>query len=281
MGIGFRHVVWTSAALALGAFIYVVTLEPMDEGAHPRAEAFRRGPSTQTYVNRIRSSMANRQLEAAQVEARELFSQDPEEIVALFYNALVERALGNDEHAQSYWQMVINLAESDDDGSIGMMPNLYYYAWAQLEAGDEETGRQLFGQLSDQYEADSRDGDDRWGGLGAIDHYNLACYRSLAGELELAMAHWDMAVELGYGDMDSRWWMADPDLEPLHADEAFWAIGARISSPKQLEELAPDAADRHAGMGDSEPGAAEALISEPEYEAEPAQVPDPGIASGG
>lgn len=246
MGIGMRHVVWTSAALALGAFLYVVTLEPMDEQHNPRAGALDQRPSSEQIVSQIRRSLSNGQLDSARVEALELFGLDPNSVRSAFYCGIVERASGNNSTARGYWRMIINLIERRHDGQVGYAPHLYFYAWAQLEGGDADTGRQLFGQLADQYEQGTKDGDDRWGGLGAMDHYNLACYRTLAGATERAMEHWALAVELGYGRGDVHgWWTADPDLEALHANEEFWRIGADIYPEGRRQErgVRPDLVD--------------------------------------
>lgn len=254
MGIGMRHVVWTSTAMALGAFLYVVTLEPMDEQANPRAAALNQSPSSNQLVAQIRRSLGDGQLGAAQAQAQELFGQGTEDVRSLYYCGIVERALGNEGAARNYWRMIINLIEQREDGSIGASPELYYYAWAQHEEGDPDTGRQLFGQLADQYEHNSKDGEDRWGGLGALDHYNLACYRAMAGETERAMEHWAFAVELGYGrgygqGDDYGWWAADPDLQALHDIERFWVLGSGIDPKGRGEERAgervPPAGDQN------------------------------------
>lgn len=50
-------------------------------------------------------------------------------------------------------------------------------------------------------------------------HYNLACYASLAGETDRALAHLTRAFE---GDPSTREWAAtDADLDPIRSDPRF------------------------------------------------------------
>lgn len=252
MGIRVRHVVWTSAALALGSFIYVVTLEPMDEDRFPRAAAIGQGRNLNGMIDRVRGAMIADQHDSAIEQAHELVGYYPSEVRALYHLAIAYRGDGRESDAARIWEQILDLIEKRG-GSIGTSPNLYYYAWAIHEIGDRDTGQQLFGQVADQYAQASKDGDDRWGGFGAIDHYNLACYRSMAGELDRAMGHWAFAIELGYGrDRGGRWWMADPDLEPLHDRVRFWELGTRIDATDREErsiEPDPESGESDAGEG--------------------------------
>ncbi len=225
-----RHVVWTSSALALGAFIYVVTLEPMDEQRHPRAAAFNSRPNMQGLVTTIRTDLASRQNEAAIQNARKLIGAYPRDVRGYFYLALGHRASGNAEEADKAWRQIVTYLESDQ-GAPSRSQNLYYYGWGLRGLGDLKTSQQVFKGISDQYAEMTKDGNDQWGGHGAGDHYNLACYRAMEGQLDRAMEHWAFAVELGFqGDAGGRWWMVDPDLEPLHDREAFWDLGSRIGA---------------------------------------------------
>lgn len=233
MGIKIRHIVWTSAALSMGAFIYVVTLEPMDERQHPRAAAIQQGPYLSDLQSNVISSLTSGQHERALTQAQEFVSAYPSDIRAYFYLALANRQLGNEEGSRKVWTQIINYLEWTDD-SVGSSPNLYYYAWALHETGQVESGQALFGQVADQYAYATKDGDDEWGGFGAGDHYNLACYRAMAGDLDQAMSHWAFAAELGFGGGPSdRWWTVDPDLEPLHEFEQFWELGSMIGQAER------------------------------------------------
>lgn len=228
MRITMRHVVWTSSALALSAFIYVVTLEPMDERAHPRAAAISSRPGFNGLVTTIRNDLATRQNESAIQNARELIGAYPRDVRGYFYLALGYRASGDAKQENNVWRQIVTFMESEQ-GRASMSQNLYYYGWGLRGVGEIERSQDVFKQIADQYAAMTKDGDDRWGGHGMGDHYNLACYRAMQGEPDLAMEHWAFAVELGYrGDASGRWWMVDPDLEPLHDRASFWDLGARI-----------------------------------------------------
>jgi tetratricopeptide (TPR) repeat protein len=233
MGIQVRHVVWTSAALSMGAFIYVVTLEPMDERQHPRAVAIEQAPYFSDLQSNVISSLASGQNERAITQARELVSAYPTDIRSSFYLALTHRQMGNKDESRRVWTQIINYLEWTDD-SIGTSENIYYYAWAIRETGEFEASQAIFGQIADQYALLTKDGDDEWGGYGAGDHYNLACYRALAGDLDLAMEHWSFAVELGFGGgASNQWWTVDPDLEPLHEFDRFWELGSQIGQAER------------------------------------------------
>tara|TARA_E500000318_G_scaffold85651_2_gene81751 strand:- start:9697 stop:10455 length:759 start_codon:yes stop_codon:yes gene_type:complete len=252
MGIKVRHVVWISAALSMGAFIYVVTLEPMDEQRHPRAAAFDRNPTIRGMMSNVIAALTSEQHDNAVSKSQEMVGLFPKDIRSYFYLAIAHRQAGHAAEAEKIWTQMVNLLESGDE-SVGTDPNLYYYAWALRETEGLETSQQLFSQLADQYARASKDGDDRWGGHGAGDHYNLACYRAMGGEIDRAMEHWAFAVELGYGgDEQGRWWIVDPDLESLHEIDAFWVLGAQIGAPvRDQAETNPGA---EAAQGGSEGG---------------------------
>lgn len=63
-------------------------------------------------------------------------------------------------------------------------------------------------------------------GVGPGTAYNLACYWSVAGDMDRALAYWEVCVARGYTGAGSRngvgaWWMVDPDLEDLRVDARF------------------------------------------------------------
>ena len=102
----------------------------------------------------------------------------------------------------------------------------YYRAWAKLGVGELEQSRALFGKIADALEAGALNADGIVMNVGVL--YNLACYRAMGGEIEVAIGHWERAIELGYSQ-DNGWWTADPDLKGLHDDDRFWDAGARMN----------------------------------------------------
>lgn len=242
---GFKHVVWVSAVLGIVAFVYVVGFAPMDESASPRAAAIDRQPPRTTVIASIRRSMAQGQLTAADRAADLLVEHNPEDPSAYFYRALVYRQMGQDESAISYWAMLDGILASLTSWTERYNPAEldYFRAWAKLGIGDLDGSVAMFTKIADDLEARSvnSDLDDEDGSADsemqvpvttsrayrAGVHYNLACYRAMAGDLMSARAHWELAVTQGYG-VDDGWWSVDPDLESLHTDEQFWTVGRAL-----------------------------------------------------
>lgn len=248
MGIGLRHVVWTSAACSLGAFFYVLTLEPMNQREMPRAGAIDRVPGRGTLVLHIRNSLANGQLSTADRQSRELLSHHPEDLDAAFYRALTMRAIGRDREAHTYWVMLENLTEglTGWSGRYTREQIDYRRAWALWGMGREEEARALFNTIADRIiEAHGGSPEQI---TDAFVHYNLACYRAMGGEHDRALRSFARAVEHGYGaGSDSGWWMVDPDLEALHSDDRFWLIGSRIHERDTRQDPRAEHADDRAG----------------------------------
>lgn len=228
MGISMRHVVWCAATLSLGSFFYVLTLEPMDETQNPRAAALGRVTPRSAKILHVRRSLAMGQIVAAERQTLELRQQHPEDLAAVFYRAMVMEELGRGDEARSNWRVLALLTRGLDSWQqrYSREQVVYYRAWAVTGLGRLDEGQGEFERLADRLEAQYRDEQGLIASSGV--HYNLACYRSMAGQLEAAMAHWERAVELGYmGSVDEQgWWAVDPDLEPLHDIERFWEIGS-------------------------------------------------------
>jgi len=62
----------------------------------------------------------------------------------------------------------------------------------------------------------------------ATAHYNLACSLALTGDSDGAFGALELAVELGYGDLELL--NTDADLEPLRSDPRFGPLVARIAA---------------------------------------------------
>jgi tetratricopeptide (TPR) repeat protein len=246
MGIAFRHVVWASATLSLGAFLYVVTLEPMDTETHPRAAAIDqvRMPNRVTLIRDIRRSMSRGQLDEAMEQVRLMVRLEPDDPATWYYGANIARSQGNEEIESRSWRRLNNLMGRlvGWNGRYTLLEIQYYKAWGEIGMGRIEEAQWLFRTMADEYEKQSRFDSD----LSAGEHYNLACYRSMSGQQALAMAHWARAVEQGYGahGNDNGWWLVDPDLEPLHGVDAFWEIAQPLLDMRgerdQREQITTD-----------------------------------------
>jgi len=238
MGISIRHVFWCSATLSLGAFVYVMALEPIDPVRNPRAGALNRIPSRQMLIGQVRRALAEGQMSRADRLSDELLGQNPEDLAAMFYRAIVSRALGHDDEAGEFWAVLSDQMESLDSWTnrYSMAELSYFRGWAMIGTGRIEAGRSAFMDLSDTLEARSKNKDGQILDPGV--HYNLACYRAMGGQPERAMEHWRASVENGYGQGlsgDGGWWMVDPDLEVLHSDDRFWVIGSVLLSGGERE----------------------------------------------
>lgn len=224
MGISMRHVVWCSATISLGAFFYVLTMEPMNQRRNPRAAAIDRVPPRATLVTNIRRSLGQGQLAVADRQSEALLANYPDDLDAIYFRAIVLRELGQEEQVAQSWAWLYR-----QTSRLAAWPTRYtqaqigyYRAWALLGTGQTEEGRAMFRDLADQIEQVPNPNMSL-----ALSQYNLACYRAMGGQGEVAMEHWARAVESGYG-LDQGWWMVDPDLESLHSEDQFWAIGAQL-----------------------------------------------------
>ncbi len=229
--------------------MYVVGFAPMDEVANPRAGALDRVPVRSTMIHTIRRSLALEQLATADRMADVLVKHNPEDPSAYFWRATVDTKLGDGESALGNWIRLDRLMQGLNawSGRYSVRELDYFRAWAKMGIGEIEQGQALFRKVADDLEARSDLESDRLDELRIV-HYNLACYRAMGGEVESAMEHWRLAVELGYGQ-DSGWWAADPDLEPLHGDDRFGAIGGAIGRGIDSGAEADEGADEEADEG--------------------------------
>lgn len=233
MRLSLRHVIWTSAALSLGSFFYVLTLEPLDPERMPRAAAIGRTPHRELLTGSVREALGNGQLDMAERKVGELRKHYPEDPSAMYFQALVAAAMGQNAQEQAYWDE-LDAFTSSLEGWPNRYTDIelgYYRAWALTKTGDPEQGRVLFARIASELREWALSND----GLitNPMTHYNLACYLAMSGQPERAMEHWASAVDRGYGlriaDMGG-WWLVDPDLESLHDNPEFWQIGARAMS---------------------------------------------------
>jgi hypothetical protein len=240
MGTNIGHVALFSAVVGIGAFVYVVAFEPMDESENPRAGAIDRVASRQQMIGRIRQGMVQKQPTAVDRAATNLLKNHPEDPEVLFYRAIADRYLGNTENEAAHWRMLDGFLEGlvDWPGRFTALRLDYFRAWAKRGVGDIEESEVIFARMADSLEASLARPDERR--LSRVfNAYNLACYRAMSGQTELAIGHWEMVVVSGY-QPDGGWWMIDPDLESLHSDDRFWAIGAMIDGPaRQSDRLDP------------------------------------------
>jgi len=224
MGINIGHVVVGSFVLAIGSFVYVVGFEPMDESTNPRARAINQVPARAAIIASVRRLMAQGRLSGADGVANTLVEHNPEDPGAYFYRAIIDELLEKNESAMANWTILDAQLRSLQSWPERYTPAQleYFRAWAKYGVGRIEESRALFGGMADKLEAQVKiNGDEQITNSGIL--FNLACYRSMAGETEIAIEHWARAVEFGY--VDQGWWAVDPDLKPLHSDTRFWAAG--------------------------------------------------------
>lgn len=220
-----RKLVWVSGLLAAASFVYVLVFSPLPDprdrarSAHPGTFQ-ETGSLTLNRLNRdFREAFAQCQYNTADRISREMVQQYTHEPVSWFNRAILMDKLERSADAFNAWSTLMH--------QLGSMPTItsraashaaYYRGWALRGMGASEQSVEYFTKAMQMYEASlagrepTRD-----------DAYNLACYASLAGETDQAIGHWAQALETGYRDGGS-WWMMDPDLDPIRADERFRAI---------------------------------------------------------
>lgn len=233
MGMTIRHVVLVSGVIAAGAFIYVVGFSPMDEsgygvrvrsgGAGADSSQSGQTSSRRGMIASIRRALIAGQMDTADRIAGDLILLSPDDPSASFYRAMVDMELGKNEKQAKSWAWLDRLM--DDPGrwtnQYSVAQAAYYRGWSKHGIREFEESRQIFNWIADKLEADSLGPDGRVTNPGV--QYNLACYRAMGHNHESAIEHWEQANLNGYAD--DGWWRVDPDLESLHRDPRFWAIG--------------------------------------------------------
>lgn len=268
MALSMRHIVWFSATLSLGSFLYVLAIAPMEGVTGPHALESDRGVySRRDLIAMTRNAIAQGQLMGADRAANRLINTHPNDPEAVFYRAIVDRELGREAESVAYFGRLGSMLEGRDASSeFDYTQSLdYLRAWSRLGVGAVREGQAMFARLSDDLEAqggpieltgtqsgtrsgpqsetrpdvppDPRHDPESSSGrvLGSVDQYNLACYRALAGQPERALEHWRRAVELGYGRSggDRGWWKSDPDLQSLTGLPEFWAIAEPLINDRR------------------------------------------------
>ncbi|MBL4697272.1 MAG: hypothetical protein JKX70_00415 [Phycisphaerales bacterium] len=224
MGINIGHVVVGSAVLGLSTFVYIVGFSPMDSAVFPRADAMNAQPTKVGLIGRIRTWAAQGQLAKADKAADQLNTLFPEHPSAHLWRGLVDRMMGDEEAELATWRaldaQMAGLASWTSEFTQAQLD--YIRAWGKQGIGEIEAAQALFKSVADDLEERStKDGDGRVIDPGVL--YNLACYRAMSGETEIALGHWERAVERGY-QLGSGWWAVDPDLERLRDDDRFWSV---------------------------------------------------------
>jgi hypothetical protein len=235
MGLTIRHVVWASAVLAVGSFVYVVAFEPMGPSMGPQAGSVGRVPSRSGLISTIRRSLAQGQVVAAMRVSETLVRNFPDDPSAMFWRGISRRLGGNIDSSTADFAtldwLLDGLASWPDRYSEAQLD--YFRGWGKFGIGDLDSSRVWFTKIADDLEARSTPDGGEITRSGVL--YNLACYRAMSGETEAAIEFWERAVEHGYGQ-DGGWWAVDPDLESLHGDARFWEASAKIWSRERDDE---------------------------------------------
>lgn len=130
-----------------------------------------------------------------------------------YWLAMGRERLGEKELAEEAWRGVLELAEARAQTVPSDWMRWWFAGWARRGLGDEAGSHEAFSHLVELYEARVK--------AKRGDHYNLACFRSLAGDHEGAIEAWEQAVA---GErVDESWARADPDLEAIRGDARFEA----------------------------------------------------------
>jgi tetratricopeptide (TPR) repeat protein len=130
-----------------------------------------------------------------------------------YWLAMGQERLGEKELAEEAWRGVLELAEARAETVPSDWMRWWFAGWAKRGLGDEVGSHEAFSHLVEMYETRVK--------AGQGDHYNLACFRSLAGDYEGAIEAWERAV--AKERVDESWARVDPDLEAIRGDARFEA----------------------------------------------------------
>jgi quercetin dioxygenase-like cupin family protein len=104
--------------------------------------------------------------------------------------------------------MVLAVGGKEGEAFHGGGWEIVHVAFAKLDAGDAEGGRELM-------RSEIREGENAWGG-----HYNLACYEAIAGNADAAFEELRTALDLNR-ELVMKWLPDDTDLDPIRPDPRF------------------------------------------------------------
>lgn len=214
-----RTITIVAALLGLGSFVAVLVLSPV-EGARRRPVTFETTygpPRPNTSIQQIRDALAEGRTHSALNLASLQVDHAPGNSEGWMWLAYLERVAGEPDRAE---HAADHLLEMMDNRLAGLEhpTSAYTYprAWALEVLGRQEEARQAFRRTADLYRSESRD--ER----SPTVEYNLACYRAMAGQHEVACAHFEAWVELG-GHLRQGWWASDPDLDPIREHPRYLA----------------------------------------------------------
>ncbi len=202
-------------------------------------------------VNSIRADLVKGDRDSAYKSAKKYVKHFPDEPAGYFYRAIVFDLSGYEDAALEEWALLSEVLfpywadgeyhEPLDESEVGRFGEeermKYFIGWALRGLGDIEESRSIFKGLADQLES-------TMDGVHAVIarpelHYYLACYRSMSGELDIAIEHWERSNELGF-NTGSGWWRVDPDLRDLHENPRFWESGEKSGeSERETDSIAP------------------------------------------
>ncbi|MEL7473529.1 MAG: hypothetical protein AAGK04_09450 [Planctomycetota bacterium] len=244
------------ACVAAVAFAWTLLSAPVEM---PAEEAYRARAISAGFRARVEKAFIQDRMDRVLTLSDEVIEHNPQHRSAWMFRGIALERLGMDRGARLAWVRLLQLTEPSDASSPfwGFQPNpigpdvegdlalgassgppsaggesealpprlesgdidrLYVRAWAQRGLGQTEAARRSFTRIADQLVEWTERAGPR-ARPGVIRAYNLACYRSMAGDTDRALDRLTESINAGYDELE--WLEVDPDLDPLRDDPRY------------------------------------------------------------
>lgn len=208
--LGLKHVLWVSIMVGVTAGLWTLLTVSEPEG-----------------VNAGRTRLPRTKAELVEFLSQRPGTGDQWYQLGFFHKRDGEPALARVAYGEAESRFVDDMtrpATSAQDGVADYVAARWHHiGWCRVELGRVEESREAFLEAAEILEMSIR----LQSRLQPRSLYNLACYSSMAGEREMAIAAFERALDAGWRDHKHA--TEDDDLHPIRNDPRFQRLMDRIN----------------------------------------------------